>query len=281
MWRTKIAAKIMLSRLPLQYKFWRKLNLFRHGFMDEPSYAYGTFITHFDRARFQRKRDKFVALELGPGDSLFSALICRAFGASRTYLIDTDRFARNDVVPYRQMLAYLREKNLELPNLSGAACLEDFLNTCGATYSARGLDSLREIPDASIDFIWSQAVLEHVKLSDFRETMLQLRRILRSDGVCSHQVDLADHLGGALNNLRFSRRLWESRFMSSSGFYTNRIRYRQMIGIFEECGFSAHVVKVERWNRVPTPRSWMSKEFRYLDDDELCVKGFDALLIPT
>lgn len=96
----------------------------------------------------------------------------------------------------------------------------------------------------SIDFIWSQAVLEHIRKSEFLDTMLELHRILRPNGVCSHVVDLKDHLGGALNNLRFSEKLWESNFMASSGFYTNRIRYSEMLDIFHQAGFSVEVVNV-------------------------------------
>ena len=41
--------------------------------------------------------------------------------------------------------------------------------------------------------------------------------MIRPGGLCSHVVDLKDHLGGALNNLRFSQRVWESRTMAGSG----------------------------------------------------------------
>ena len=60
-----------------------------------------------------------------------------------------------------------------------------------------GLESWSEIEDESIDFIFSQAVLEHIPKNDFRQTMIECHRILKQNGVISHTIDLKDHLGGA------------------------------------------------------------------------------------
>jgi len=46
--------------------------------------------------------------------------------------------------------------------------------------------------------------------------------------MCSHRVDLRDHFGSALNNLRFSDKKWELDWIANSGFYTNRIRLQEM-----------------------------------------------------
>lgn len=132
-----------------------------------------------------------------------------------------------------------------------------------------------------MDFIWSQAVLEHIRKAEFLDTMLELRRIIRPDGVCSHVVDLKDHLGGRLNNLRFPENLWESNFMSSSGFYTNRIRYSEMVDIFAQAGFSVEVVSLKQWQNLPTPKAKMSEKFKNLLDEELCISGFSLLLRPN
>jgi len=70
-WQLKIAAKIVLSRLPLSYRAWSRLRLFRHGAMDDPSSALEIFREHFNRSGIARG---FTMLELGPGDSLASAV---------------------------------------------------------------------------------------------------------------------------------------------------------------------------------------------------------------
>lgn len=82
-WRVKMAAKVVLSRLPVDYTSWERIPLFKHGPMERPEYAFQVFCRHFERDQFPRKSGGFVCLELGPGDSLFSALIARVLGASK------------------------------------------------------------------------------------------------------------------------------------------------------------------------------------------------------
>jgi SAM-dependent methyltransferase len=149
-----------------------------------------------------------------------------------------------------------------------------------AHYEVEGIHSLRNIADGTVDFIWSQAVLEHVFQDQFSEILYELRRILRPDGVCSHRIDLRDHLGGAINNLRFSSPLWESEFMRHSGFYTNRIRYNTMLTLFKMASFNVEVLQINRWHQLPVPRTKLSQEFRTLPDDDLLISGFDVLLTP-
>src|SRR4029079_3513841 len=88
-WQLKVAAKIVLSRLPISYHTWSKLRLFRHGCMDESQYAFAIFERRFAHARArERQRKRFTILELWPGDSLASALLGKAFGCSQIYLVD-------------------------------------------------------------------------------------------------------------------------------------------------------------------------------------------------
>ncbi len=280
-WRVKILAKLILSRLPVNYSVWQRLGLFRLGQMDTPTYAVEIFRNHFERVEVPKRNGGYVALELGPGDSIFSAVIARAFGASKTYLVDVGFFAKNHIDSYQSLALSLSEEGLPVPDLAGLTSLEDVLSACSSEYKTSGLASLNTIPDQSVDFIWSQATLEHVRCEEFLDTMREMRRLLRHDGVCSHRVDLKDHLGGALNNLRFSERHWESNLMATSGFYTNRIRYSEMLGLFREAGFATNVLTVDRWPQLPTPREQLWGRFRELPEEELCITGFDVILNPV
>lgn len=279
-WRLKLAAKLVLMRMPVQYGFWQRMGLFRHGKMERPGYAYEVFKYHFGRAGLSRSNKGFVQLELGPGDSLFSAMIGYSFGASASYLVDVGPFAQGDLDSYRSMASFLFRKGLDVPDLSNVTHLDELLAVNRARYGTKGLASLQELPNDSMDFIWSHSVLQHIKRKEFMDTMRELRRVIRADGVCSHQIDLRDMLGGGLNSLRFRERLWESDFMARSGFYTNRIRYSEMLRLFQQAGFDASVVEVSRWDRLPTPRARLSLEFRCLSDAELCVSGFGVVLRP-
>jgi SAM-dependent methyltransferase len=219
-------------------------------------------------------------LELGPGDTLFSAMIARSLGAEASYLVDTQNYSENEIHPYKVMAKYLSEKEFAVPDMDLFDSVEELLKACSANYRTEGLQSLQEIPNKSVDFLWSQAVLEHVRSGQFLEFIRESRRILRDDGVCSHRIDLQDHLGGALNNLRLSDRIWESSLMVNSGFYTNRIRYSEMVNCFKQANFDVEVWNVERWESLPTKKSKLAARFRNLSDEELCVSGFDVILRP-
>ena len=111
--------------------------------------------------------------------------------------------------------------------------------------------------------------------------MQQLRRIIKKDGICSHCIDFRDHLGGNLNNLRFSEKLWESDFFARSGFYTNRIRYQKMAKLFRKAGFNTEVIQLKRWDKLPISKTRLSDKFRELSDENLCLSGCDVILRPV
>ncbi len=279
-WWGKIAAKVILSRIPLGYHIWRKLALFKHGAMHQPDYALNVFNTHYQRAHASLPSE-FCCLELGPGDSLYSAVIATCYGSSKTYLVDSGAFASVDLLGLKEMASFCQKKGLAPTTVDDCMTTETLLKKCHATYLTDGLSSIKEIPDQSVDFIWSNAVLEHIRHSQFMDLQRELRRILKPNGICSHQVDLRDHLGGALNNLRFSHKLWEKEWMAQSGFYTNRIRFSHMTTMFRDAGFDVKVLDISRWEQLPTPRDKFNPEFSTYSDDDLKVSGFDVVLRPT
>jgi hypothetical protein len=277
-WQIKIVAKIILARLPLSYGFWEGLSLFKHGAMEQPEYAFDVFCRHFGQVQFPRKTGGLVGLELGPGDSLFSALIAKAFGAKSLYLVDIAPFASGDLSSYKSMASFLRQQGFEVAELENCQTVEELLEICSARYLTGGLSSLRKIPTGSVDFVWSHAVMQNIRRNEFFPILKELRRVQHADGCGSHRVDLRDHLGGALNNLRFQERVWESDLIANSGFYTNRIRYTEMLKLFREAGFEVEVTNVERWAQLPTARRKMAAPFRDLPEESLTVSGFDVLL---
>jgi len=277
-WQLKIAAKIVLARLPLSYHFWEKIGLFKQGGMERPEYALRIFRRHFDAAGLAGKANGFVGLELGPGDSLCSALIAKTFGGSKTFLVDAEACATLDLGVYRRMEAHLRQLGLYPPNLDHCKTMDDVAKACGAVYLTMGLDSLRGIPTASVDFVWSNAVLPYVRRNQFVPTLQELRRVQRQGGVASHTIPVKDIIGGKLNDLRFGPGIWESPLMANSRFYTNRLRYLELLRLFREAGFEPEVIRKAEWETLPTPRRKMAKEFAVLPEEDLKVSEFDVLL---
>jgi hypothetical protein len=276
-WWTKIFAKIVLSRLPFDYRVWQHLGLFRHGKMGSAQYALGIFTAHVERAGLHEKLSGKSILELGPGDSVATAVIASAFGASST-LVDVGFFAQTDINSYHDLVLKLEKENLSPPNISDAYTFSDLLHKCNSSYLTQGLESLKALPSESINLIFSHAVLEHVRKGDFFETQIELSRILKPQGYCSHSIDLKDHLGGNLNNLRFSEKVWESEFFARSGFYTNRIQMETMLDFFTNANFEIESKQIRRWDALPMKRNSLAQEFRSIPDQILNVSGFDVVL---
>lgn len=278
-WAFKILAKLLLARLHAPYRFWSKLGVFRHGHMETAKYAVSVFVDHSRNAFPDGLPGGATVLEIGPGDSLASALVAAAHGSSKVYLVDVGAFARTDIRFYQSLNRSLARAGIDVRDLRNATTLADMLALCNAEYLTAGLQSLRCIPDRSVDFVWSQAVLEHVRKDEFKPTMAELYRILKPRGKASHTIDFKDHLSKGLNNLRFSESVWESKLFATSGFYTNRIHAPAMLEMFENCGFSNIQVRKEwRWGKLPIRRSVLHRSFKKIPEEDLLVSGMKVMM---
>ena len=277
-WALKMIAKLFIARLPVSYNFWKSVNLFQHGRMDTIDYPIKIFKMHTDRAYPQGFPSQPVILELGPGDSIASAIIGCSFGVKHIYLVDIGRFANKDVSFYQSVAADLKEKGLNAPNLSKAISFEEILGICNAEYLTDGISSLRLIPNNSVDFIWSHSVLEHVRKSELESVLRELKRISKPGSYSSHNIDFQDHLDHALNSLRFSEVFWESSLVYKSGFYTNRIPAIVMHNMFKQAGFLVEKEGFGQWPTLPISRSALHADFQKYLDMELINRTSHVLL---
>jgi SAM-dependent methyltransferase len=279
-WYVKIPVKCAIARLPVSDRFWQRLNVFRAGAMDDPAKALST-LEFFVRLAGLPSLAGRTVLELGPGNSLLTALFAASLGGERTWLVDVKRLAETDVSLFTKAIALVEEKRMPVPDLDGCRSTGEILKKLRATYETGGIASLAKIPDASVDFLFSAVVLQHVRLDGFPELLRHSRRILKPAGVAAHTIDFRDHLQRALNHLRFSERVWESPFMANSGFYTNRIPWPRMKRMFEESGFSVEVKHLEFWpHGLPTQRHKMAMPFREMPVEDLLVSGTQVVLRP-
>ncbi|MGE0190236.1 MAG: methyltransferase domain-containing protein [Steroidobacteraceae bacterium] len=256
--------------------------------MNNPERSIESFVAHAHAAGvldatsqtlcFLRKNYDYNVLELGPGDSLFTAIIAKALGASHTWLVDAGVFATNEIAAYSKLVDYMQKKEFLIPYIEGIKTHQDILQTYCATYLTNGVASLTQIPSHSVDFCFSNAVLEHIPKYDFKKLADEMFRIMKPNGVSFHRVDLKDHLGGKLNNLRFSEVIWEGKLFKNSGFYTNRMRFGEIITLFEQAGFLCNMTRITRWSNLPTRREKLDAAFQVIQDDDLLINGFDIVL---
>ncbi len=280
-WWGKIAAKMVLRRLPLSGRTWQGLGLFAPGAMLDPDYAIGVFCRHFTAGAPLPADFRF--LELGPGDSLASAAVAWAYGAGGGYLVDAGAYAARDISRYQPLFAQLSALHRaggagaplrDAAMLADCADLDAMLRATGTSYLEHGLESLRRLPAGSIQMIFSQAVLEHVPVQEFAATMQELRRLLAPDGRASHQIDYKDHLAASLHNLRFTTSFWEQPwFARDSGFYTSRLRHSAVMAAIRAAGFQVVLDEPQYWPAIPLARHCLAAEFRNLSDDDLRIRG--------
>jgi hypothetical protein len=268
-WYLKIVIKIFKAYLPLNYNIFSKLGLFRHGKMDLPEHAIDLFHKHFSLDS-DIPRTPFVFLEIGPGDSLFSGIIASFKGARKSYLIDAGDWINKDVTKYLDLIRmlfgedYLKKNSFET--------LEDIKKHFNIVYLTNGLTSLRSLPESEVDLSFSNACFEHIPASEVVEFFRELKRVSKTSTLSSHCIDFKDHLDYSLNNLRFSKKIWEADIIKRSGIYTNRLRFVDMQKAADIAGFKTTIIKLEKWESLPLPRKKMHKDFSVYQDQDLMIK---------
>jgi len=275
----RIIFKIIFSRLPINYYTWKKINLFVHGHMNSPDYAFNVFNHHYSKVKNDLSNN-FVLCEVGPGDSLYSGFIGKCFGSSKAILVDDGTYATKEIKHYENLQKYLINNHQIGNQIDLTGDFDSLLNKNNIEYLSNGLESLKKLKTNSIDFLFSNAVLEHIPINIFVEMQKEIYRIIKPTGIISHTIDLRDHLGGGLNNLRFSNLVWESNLFKNSGFYTNRLRFSQIIKIFEDIGYDIDINIIEKWDNLPIRISRISKDLK-LTNEDLHVSIFDVLLNPN
>jgi SAM-dependent methyltransferase len=280
LWKLKIVAKIILSRLPVDYRNWSKVNIFKHGDMDNYEYAVNVLKKHVIHLGVEKGR-AWKGIEIGPGDGVMSALLTPIVYGGSVDLVDAGNFINKDIDVYKEHLDKYVDLNPEY-NFSGldfSQGIDGLLKSANSKYYSQGLVSLKLMNSESYNFIFSHAVFEHIRKHEFVDTIRECYRLLTPQGVMSHVVDFKDHLGGGLNNMRFSSSLWESEwFASHSGFYTNRIKLTEMIDICENIGFLVEIYSVNKFEKLPIRVKQLSKEFSDLSNDDLLTSGVHLIM---
>jgi len=145
---------------------------------------------------------------------------------------------------------------------------EDFLLRTDIRYVAPISTDYHEIESVSKDVVYSSVVMEHLSLSDVKNTLAQIRRILKPGGYTTHIIDLSDHFacfhpGLPYNHfLRFSDKQWA--FWADNPLaFTNRLLASDWENLFQEAGFDILFFQdVVPTHLPPLPVTQLSPQFR-------------------
>ncbi len=130
------------------------------------------------------------------------------------------------------------------------------------------------LPDASHDIIFSHACFEH--FADPERSIAQIARLLRPDGVTSHEVDLRDHrdFSRPLDFLQYNDALWRLSTSNRPNGVRNRWRRSEYRAAFERHGMAVVYMGTSQQIMVTEEmRSQYQPHFQQMSLEELGVIG--------
>jgi SAM-dependent methyltransferase len=151
------------------------------------------------------------------------------------------------------------------------------LDSCRIYYHGESDAAQTGLPDKSVDLVFSNTVLEHVRLPEVVRLFEESSRILRRDGCMVHLIDTGDHFShadpsiSAINFLQFSEH--EFAKYHSAFMYQNRLRASEWRALIQD-----HRFEIVRWRAsvdaqslrslpsFPTPAS-----LSHLTPEDLCT----------
>jgi SAM-dependent methyltransferase len=278
------------------------------GGTDSPRYCYSVWLRHLVMlGRFGFRVKGTVIGELGPGDSIGTGLAALLSGA-RTYTgLDIVPFSAKADLPsfceelldmyvhrrpipddgeFPEVRPKLRsydfpEYLLDLTDIRDrAASVHDELKAeiNHGTYLAYRApwSSPNEIAPASLDLIFSQAVLEHV--DDLERTYQAMSLWLKPGGYASHVIDFGAHGLSPYWNGHRSYSDWEWRLVRGQReFLLNREPPSTHLAFAEEAGFE--VLQLAReYDRTGLDHHMLAKRFQSLDAENSCTRGTVMIL---
>jgi hypothetical protein len=277
-WWVKFSVKLALGALPVPSRAWRALGLRRHSFdPDETARLVPPLAERIARATAITGRPPRAVLEVGPGAMVRRAPIAAALGLGPIWYLDVEDDAPHDLAAYRRAADAARAAGLAPPDLGGCTTRDDVFRACNARYLVGGNEALTAIADASIDMVFSEVVLEHVRRDAFAGLLSGLRRVTARDGVGLHGVDFHDHLGCALRHLQFAPAFWEGAAVGRAGLYCNRLGLSEMLEAFAAAGFDASAPRRLVWHVPPLPPGGVHPALRRNPaDDRVCFAEIEA-----
>ena len=261
-WRMKGAIQKVLGVVPardqLHFRLQRHLGALRHLAKElEAKIEDWTLMAgHLRDAKMPISGTRFV--EMGTGWYPTFPLCLYLGGAARVDTIDLNRYLRKDLTLEAATLLESRvpaiAEQAGRPEADVRAAYKELIGALrrGATveeatggvvrYRAPGDAAATGLPNGSVDVVFSNSVLEHVRGDVIDRCFDEAMRILRPGGVIFHSVNCGDHYAyvdrsiNQLNYLRYSDDEWEK--WNNRFLYQNRLRSNDFVVMAKRAGFA-------------------------------------------
>lgn len=194
-----------------------------------------------------------IALEIGSGWNGIGCLLLYLFGIARIYAYDHQSHMRIALLQQLVRLAGEQAARISdamglpvdriqarLEKLQSCTDIQELHERMGVVYCAPGDAGKTGLPAASVDYIFSYGVLEHIPQDSLREIFNENKRLLAPEGRAYHNIGLHDHfhnagLGNGVNFLRYPEWLWGF-FCYNAILYHNRLRLPHYLELIEKSG---------------------------------------------
>lgn len=227
--------------------------------------------------------DGAVCVELGTGWDMSSAMTLARTGVCHVHTFDHIAHTMPELraIALKQLEDKTTPTDTDLPF---EVPFEELKNLVGeeraeVEYHAPFDARTTGLADASVDFYYSLATLEHIPVEILKELLKESFRILRPGAYCYHYVQPAMHSywgsESSVDYLIFSHRTWE-RWMANSLSYENRLRAVEHLQLIRDAGFE--IVRtwfhLDRKALAKLPRMRLAPEFQGFSHEELAQNYF-------
>jgi SAM-dependent methyltransferase len=226
-----------------------------------------------------RKQPPTAILEIGPGRNLAPGVVFVMAGVNKYYGLDIyrdpDFYKRHS---YEAVVALL---TTVAPSLIKTSATEVFrIEGDTAVFNEGKLQYLYPyqsydlpIPPGSVDYIYSNAVFEHI--TDPAATITSMFRILPSKALTAHVIDMRDHrdFSKPLEFLKEDREAWEKGYKAKNAHnHTNRWRLSDFKSAFEKAGFRILATDpIEKTNVTDEVRKSLHPDFQKYSLEDLSL----------
>jgi SAM-dependent methyltransferase len=138
------------------------------------------------------------------------------------------------------------------------------------------------LPDACLDVVFSNSVLEHIPADAVTEIFRESRRILCERGLMIHEVNCGDHYAyldkrvSQLNYLQFSQLEWDA-LWNNKFQYQNRLRAHEFLDLARAAGFEILLdtgkSTAERLGELSAIK--VHRQFQRFSPEQLCITSCD------
>lgn len=187
--------------------------------------------------------------EFGAGYDLVIPITMSLLGVSNIRCIDVRELAfpdlLNDTIKRFQKFKKDLNFNFSIPAEIPEFTYENFTSVLKDYFDIEYIAPLdardTRIADSSIDFIVSNATMEHIPKEVLDGIMKECYRILKPDGIMSNVIDYRDHGSyfddsvSVYNFLQYSERKWN--FLNPSIMFQNRMRHSEYAKIINKYNY--------------------------------------------